>query len=62
LLGIEEKIMEAKISKAQGEVWDWKESLFEELKNIPKLERLKFIKDKVENKINQINSKHQKAE
>jgi hypothetical protein len=62
LLGIEEKIMEAKISKAQGKVWDWKESLFEELKNIPKLERLKFIKDKVENKINQINSKHQKAE
>jgi hypothetical protein len=39
--------MESKISKSQIEVWDWKESLYEDLKNIPKEMRLKFIKDKV---------------
>jgi hypothetical protein len=39
--------MEAKVSKAQTEVWDWKENLYEELKNIPKLERLNYIKSKV---------------
>jgi hypothetical protein len=49
--------METKISKAQIEVWDWKDSLYEEIKNIPKLERLKFLKDKVSLTINQIKRK-----
>jgi len=49
--------METKISKAQIEVWDWKDSLFEELKNIPKLERLNYIKGKVKNTIEKINKK-----
>lgn len=39
--------MKTNVSKAQIEVWDWKETLYEELKNIPKLERLKYIKGKV---------------
>jgi hypothetical protein len=39
--------MKTKVSKAQIEVWDWKETLYEELKNIPKLERLNYIKSKV---------------
>lgn len=39
--------METKVSKAQTEVWVWKESLYEELKDIPKLERLNFIQKKV---------------
>ena len=39
--------METKVSKAQIEVWDWKETLYEELRNIPKLERLNYIKGKV---------------
>jgi hypothetical protein len=39
--------MKTKVSKARIEVWDWKETLYEELKNIPKLERLNYIKSKV---------------
>ena len=46
--------MESKVSKAQIEVWEWKDSLFEELKNIPKEQRLKFIREKVKKTIEQI--------
>ena len=46
--------MESKVSKAQEEVWEWKDSLFEELKNIPKKDRLKFIREKVKKTIEQI--------
>jgi hypothetical protein len=41
--------METNESKSQKEVWEWKESLFEELKNIPKESWLKFIKEKTKN-------------
>jgi hypothetical protein len=37
-------MMETKVSKAQIEVWEWKEALYEELRDIPKLERLNYIK------------------
>jgi hypothetical protein len=46
--------MESKVSTAQEEVWEWKDSLFEELKNIPKEDRLKFIKEKSKKIIEQI--------
>ena len=46
--------MECKVSKAQEEVWEWKESLFEELKHIPKEKRLKFIRKKVKKTIEQL--------
>ena len=46
--------MESKVSKAQEEVWEWKDSLYEELKNIPKKDRLKFISRKVKKTIEQI--------
>ena len=46
--------MESKVSKAQEEVWEWKDSLFEELKNIPKENRLKYIRKKVKKTIEQI--------
>jgi hypothetical protein len=49
--------METKASKAQIEVWNWKNSLFEELKNVPKTDRLKYINGKVRSTINQINKK-----
>ena len=49
--------METKVSKAQIEVWDWKETLYEELRNIPKLERLNYIKGKVSETIKNINKK-----
>jgi hypothetical protein len=35
--------MEAKISKAQVEVWEWKEKAYEQIKNMTKEERIKFI-------------------
>ena len=47
--------MESKVSKSQLEVWEWKESLFEELKNIPKDQRLKFIKEKTRKTIEGFN-------
>lgn len=43
--------METKVSKAQIEVWAWKESLSEELRSIPKLERLNYIQNKVSDSI-----------
>ena len=46
--------MESKVSKAQEEVWEWKDSLFEELKNIPKKDRLKFIREKVKRQLNKL--------
>ncbi|MEI8006967.1 MAG: hypothetical protein WCI48_12235 [Bacteroidota bacterium] len=52
--------MKINISKSQIEVWEWKESLFEDLKNIPIDKRLKFIKEKVKDtieKLNQLSSK-----
>jgi hypothetical protein len=39
--------MTTKVSKAQLEVWEWKEKLYEEIKNIPTLERLKYLNNKV---------------
>jgi len=57
-------IMETKVSKSQIEVWEWKEALFEDLKIIPKTERLKFINEKVKKtieKLNQLSSKTQVA-
>ncbi len=49
--------METKISSAQIEVWDWKDTLFNELKSIPKLDRLKYINNKVSKTLAQIKNK-----
>ena len=38
--------MEAKISKAQLEVWEWKEKLSSELLKIPLKDRSKYITEK----------------
>lgn len=35
--------METKISKAQLEVWEWKEKAYQEIKDLPKTEQLKYI-------------------
>lgn len=35
--------METKISKAQLEVWEWKEKAYQEIKDLPKAEQLKYI-------------------
>ncbi len=46
--------METEASKSQIEVWEWKEALFEDLKDIPKEKRLKFIREKVRKTLEQI--------
>ena len=42
------------ISKAQIEVWEWKEALYEELKKIPENKRLEFIHNKTASTIERI--------
>jgi len=49
--------METRISKAQIEVWDWKDSLYEELRTVPKTERLLYIKEKVKETVNRLKKK-----
>jgi len=46
--------MEAKISQAQIDVWEWKENLYNEIKNIPRLKKIKYIKAKVHSLVEQI--------
>jgi hypothetical protein len=46
--------MESNVSKSQIEVWEWKDSLYEDLKDIPKDQRLKFIKEKVKKTLEQL--------
>lgn len=38
--------MKTKISKAQLEVWEAKDNLYEELKNIPYAKRIEYLQDK----------------
>ena len=35
--------MEAKISKAQTEVWEWKEKAYNQIKHLSPKERIRFI-------------------
>ncbi len=44
--------MNTKISNAQIEVWQWKETLYQELCKVPKWEQLKYINEKVKDTIN----------
>ena len=53
--------MEAKISNAQLEVWEWKNNLYEEIKDIPRFKKLKYIKKKVSILIEQIKKEKQIA-
>ncbi len=39
--------MSLKISRAQKEVWEWKESIYEDTKHMTIRERLEFIKKEV---------------
>lgn len=36
--------MEVKVSKAQLEVWEWKERAYEQMKNMTQAERINFTK------------------
>jgi len=53
--------MESKVSKSQIEVWEWKDALFEDLKSIPKDQRLKFIKEKARKMIKNLNQLSSKS-
>lgn len=49
--------MKAKVSKAQEEVWEWKESAMKKLENIPEDERVKYILEKHKMKVDKIQKK-----
>jgi hypothetical protein len=46
--------MKAKISKAQLEVWEWKERAFKNLEEIPEEERVKYIFSKTNKTISRL--------
>jgi hypothetical protein len=46
--------MKAKISKAQQEVWEWKEKAFRNLEEIPEEERVKYVLSKTKKTIEKI--------
>ncbi|MCX6160217.1 MAG: hypothetical protein NTV87_02610 [Ignavibacteriae bacterium] len=41
-------------SKSQIEVWEWKESLYEEIKNVPVNKRLEYLSNKSKDMIKTI--------
>ena len=43
--------METKISKAQLEVWEWKNNLYEEIKHLDDDKKLAYIQNKVKDTI-----------
>jgi hypothetical protein len=46
--------METKVSKAQISVWEWKDKAYEEIKNLPILEQMRFIQERTKQTIAQI--------
>jgi hypothetical protein len=51
--------MEAKISKAQTEVWEWKEKAFHEIKSLDAKEQLKLVQEQTKNLLEKIKRKAQ---
>ena len=51
--------MEAKISKAQTEVWEWKEKAFQEIKSLDAKEQLKLVHQQTKNLLEKIKRKTQ---
>ncbi len=49
--------MEGKISKAQKDVWEWKEKLYEQIKDLPKGEQLKYIISQAKETVEKIKAK-----
>jgi hypothetical protein len=54
--------MQAKVSKAQTEVWEWKEKLYEEIKNVPSSERISYLIKKAHSTVAAIKKKRGKLE
>ena len=51
--------MKTKVSKAQEEVWEWKERAYEEIKDIPEDKRIDYIREKVRDVIDRIKKNRQ---
>ncbi len=49
--------MEHKISKAQLEVWEWKEKAYEKTKHLSKKERMQAVIDNTKEVISKINKR-----
>ncbi len=46
--------MSLKISKAQKEVWDWKDAVYEDIKNLSSKERIEFFNKRSEKVIDSL--------
>jgi hypothetical protein len=51
--------MKTKISKAQLEVWEWKEKAYEEMKHLTTREQMNFIHDQTKELVERIKKKKQ---
>lgn len=50
------------VSKAQKDVWEWKEKLYEQIKDLPKGEQLKFIISRAKETVEKIKAKRRLEE
>jgi len=53
--------METKTSKAQLEVWEWKDKAYEEIKHMSQDERIAFIRKETEALVTRIKGKKKAA-
>ena len=53
--------LKTKTSKSQKEVWEWKQSLYEELREIPRFKKLKYLHQKVKGTLEYLKKKRQIA-
>lgn len=49
--------MDIKISKAQLDVWEWKDRAYEEIKHLPILEQMRLIHEQTKQTVAQIKKK-----
>ena len=52
--------MEPKTSKAQLEVWEWKEKLYEEVKNLSGADRINYLLNKAHAAIKRLKERKEK--
>lgn len=52
--------MEAKVSKSQLEVWEWKEKAYEEMKHLSTREQIKFIHEETKELAQRLRTKKSK--
>lgn len=52
--------METKVSKAQLEVWEWKEKAYEEMKHLSTREQIRYIHDQTKELADRLRLKKKK--